>query len=39
MADAYDSKSYGKPCGFKSHLRHHEKGKAPVKGLFLMLDF
>lgn len=22
LADAYDSKSYGKPYGFKSHQRH-----------------
>jgi hypothetical protein len=22
MADANDSKSFGKPCGFKSHLRY-----------------
>ena len=24
-ADAHDSKSCGKPCGFKSHLRHQKK--------------
>ena len=23
LADAYDSKSYGKPYGFESHQRHH----------------
>lgn len=22
LADAYDSKSYGKPCGFDSHYPH-----------------
>ena len=25
MADAHDSKSCGKPCGFKSHLGHQNK--------------
>ena len=27
-ADAHDSKSCGKPCGFKSHLRHQIKNKS-----------
>ena len=34
MADAYDSKSYGKPCGFKSHLRHHIFKKPTTVGFF-----
>ena len=25
LADAHDSKSCGKPCGFESHLGHHTK--------------
>ena len=27
LADAHDSKSCGKPCGFESHHRYHKKTK------------
>ena len=27
LADAHDSKSCGKPCGFESHHRHQNKYK------------
>lgn len=32
MADANDSNSFGKPCGFDSHLRHNLKHPLTTAG-------
>lgn len=44
LADAYDSKSYGKPYGFESHQRHLKKGLHSCRSmvqtfLFLSIQF
>ena len=39
LADAHDSKSCGKPCGFESHFGHHKIKKYRQSLCFYFSDF